>query len=365
MFTFKKNPIVSAIMIVLLLALLAGCGNSATAPESAGTPPAETQKPAEESAAKEEPKPAEVSSIRIGTSSSGSPFYIIAVGMGQMIQELAGINTTVEPVGGSDPNIFSIGANKVDMAMVTALSASKGYYGEEPFKEKVDVNLVAQGQKSMRQILVTKKSGIKTPEDLEGKTIVAKRPALPEIEMITNALLDVYGIPKDSVNMVSTAETKEAIEALSLGRVDAAVLPASLGAADLMQLFEEDKVEFLQIDLDKRDEMMELLPKSLTAAPIPAGTYKGQDAEINAFAFSTYLVSSAALPEETVYQVTKALLGNPEKMAAIHREGKEWTVENSLANPSLPFHPGAIKYYKEIGKWDASMDGIQAELEKR
>ncbi|MBP1156079.1 MULTISPECIES: TAXI family TRAP transporter solute-binding subunit [unclassified Paenibacillus] len=348
-----KKMVYPSFIFLLLVSLVAACSNS-----TSSRPLSDSNTP---NAKKEE----QATAVRIGTSSSGSPFYVLSVGMSEIIKKHTNMNATVEPVGGSDPNVFAIEAGKVDLAMLTAYSASKGYYGEDPFKKPVDLKLLAQGQKSLRQVVVTKKSGIKKPEDLAGKSIIAKRPALPEIELVANALFDAYSIPKDKVKIISTAETKEAVEALNLGSVDAAILPAGLGAADLMQLLQEGKVEFLSIDKDKQTEMLKSLPKSIFTTVIPANTYKNQEQDINVFAFNANLVASSSLSEQTVYEITKAVLGNTEEYKKVHKEAAEWTVENSLKAPSLPFHPGAIKYYKEIGKWDGKLDELQKSLEAK
>lgn len=360
----KKYSLLSLI-VALTVSLVAACGSGNSAGQSNKSPDSGNKTPAAETKKEEPKKEQNVTAIRMGTSSSGSPFYVLTVGMGELIKKHAKINTTVEPVGGSDPNVFAIEAGKVDVAMLAAYSAARGYYGEPPFKKPVNLRLVAQGQKTFRQIIVTKKSGIKKPEDLAGKSIIAKRPAIPELEMIANAMFDVYKVPKDKVKIISTVETKEALEALNLGSVDAAILPASLGAADIMQLFENGKVEFLNLEKGKVDEMLKKLPKSMFASVIPANTYKGQGKDANVFAFSTYLVAGEKLPEQSVYEITKAILGNTKEFSAVHKEAKNWTVENTLANPKLPYHPGAIKYFKEVGKWDSKHEELQKTLEKR
>jgi TRAP transporter TAXI family solute receptor len=350
-----KKSIYFNFMLAILIFTLAACGSTkqteTSSQTSTGTPAPKTEDKT-------------VSFVSLGTSSAGSPFYVLSVGMGELIRKYSKMNTTVEPVGGSDANIFAIEANKVDLAMVSAYSGVKGYNGEDAFKKRVDLKLIAQGQKTLRQIVVTKKSGIKKPEDLVGKKLIGKRPALPEIEIVATALLEAYNIPKNKVELVSTAETKEAIEALNLGSVDAAVIPAGLGSADLLQLLQEGKVEFLSIDKDKQDAMLKKLPSSFFPYTIPANTYKHQDKDVNVFGFNTYLIAGNKLPEQAVYEITKAIMDHTDEFKQVHKEAGEWTVENTLKEPKIPFHPGAIKYYKEIGKWDAKMDEIQKNLTK-
>ena len=123
---------------------------------------------------------AQAKALRVGTSSSGSVFYTLAVGLSSMLTKDANIPATAEPVGGSSANMFAINADKIDIAIVNAMAAVDAYHGNKPFKSKIDVGLIAQGAQSLRQIIVRVGSGIEKPEDLVGKTIIGKRPALPE-----------------------------------------------------------------------------------------------------------------------------------------------------------------------------------------
>jgi TRAP-type uncharacterized transport system substrate-binding protein len=80
---------------------------------------------------------------------------------------------------------------------------------------------------------------------------------------------------------------------------------------------------------------------------------------------SSSFVTSTKLDEETVYKVTKAVLGHPKEFSVFHAAARQWTPARSLASPSIPFHPGAVRYYKEIGAWTAEHEKKQAKLLKR
>lgn len=88
---------------------------------------------------------AQATSVRVGTSSSGSVFYAIAVGLTRILEKHAGLTGTAEPVGGSHANMFAIDANKVEFAIANSGSAYDAYHGSKPFKKPVSLGLVAQG----------------------------------------------------------------------------------------------------------------------------------------------------------------------------------------------------------------------------
>jgi uncharacterized protein len=70
-------------------------------------------------------------------------------------------------------------------------------------------------------------------------------------------------------------------------------------------------------------------------------------------------------PEETAYKVTKTLMESQKDMAAIHNVGKEWTLENTLKKPPVPFHTGAIRYFKEKAVWNVALENMQQEILKK
>jgi TRAP transporter TAXI family solute receptor len=302
---------------------------------------------------------AQAKALRVGTSSSGSVFYTLAVGLSSMLTKHAGIAATAEPVGGSSANMFAIHADKIDIAITNAMAAVDGFHGSKPFKNKIDIGLIAQGAQSIRQIIVRVGSGIENPEDLVGKTIIGKRPALPEIEMITNALFKAYNIDPGKVRVVSTTNTGEALNAIKSDTVDAVVLPGSVGASYVQSLSHDGKIKFLEIPDDKFKAMNALLPKALRPAQLPAKTYRGQDRPVNVYSLATYLIAASRLSDDTVYKVTATLFDHIAEFHTFHSAAKDWTLKETLDEPKIPYHPGAIRYFKEKKAWTAGLDKLQ------
>jgi len=300
--------------------------------------------------------------LRIGVSSSGSVFYTLGVGLSAMLNKYADISATAEPVGGSTANMFALGADKIDLAIANAGASYDAFHGNKPFKDKIAVRLVAQGAPNLRQVVVRTGSGIEKPEDLVGKTVIGKRPALPEIGLIMDALLKVYDIDPGKVKIVSTTNTGEAVKAIKSGTVDAVVIPGSAGAGYLQQLMRDKKITYLKIPEDKMKAMVAMLPKYIAITTLPANTYEGQSEAVKIFGLASYLVAAARVPDETVYRVTKTLFGHIDEFHGFHGAAKEWTLKEALETPTIPYHPGAIRYFKEGYAWTPALDKVQAEL---
>jgi len=294
--------------------------------------------------------------IRIGTSSVGSTFYGLAVAISELIQDHAAINSTVEPVGGSVPNIFALDANRIDFAVVNAFASFSGFNGINEFPRPVDIRLVMQGQMSFRHFLVRTEAHIDSPMDLVGKTIVAERPANPDLILIMNELIKSYNLPRDEIQIVSTTTTSEVMRALSVGSVDGALLPFGESSPIVERALSDGLVQFLDIPLAKRDEILQGLPAAIRGGTIAGGSFTHQPRDVPTFAMSAYLVTRGDTSEETVYKILAVLLEHNEEFRTYQAMAREWTLERTLSATQLPFHGGAIRYFKERDLWNDQLE---------
>jgi TRAP transporter TAXI family solute receptor len=303
-----------------------------------------------------------LSVARFGTSSVGSTFYIIANGFGNLMQNHAGINMTVEPIGGSYANIFSLDAGKLDYAITNSGAAFDGYNGVEPFDGPTDIGLIAQGQASYRFMIVRRDENISQPQDLNGKILIGMRPALPELNSISTALVNAAGL--DEVNVVSTKNTKESIKHIKSGTVDGTIIPGGARVPAVVQLFRDGVVDPLYIPDDVFAEMKNRVPPYMFTETFPPGHFQGQEKEFSVFGLNTYIVAGPNAHEEQVYVLTRTLFDNLLEFGTYHNEARKWTIENTLTDPKIPFHPGAIRYFKEHGYWTQELEHIQRDLQR-
>ncbi|MQA84113.1 MAG: TAXI family TRAP transporter solute-binding subunit [Streptosporangiales bacterium] len=304
----------------------------------------------------------EVDNVTWGTSSQGSEFHALSVAMGDVISQETDMAASVQSVGGSDATIRAIGDGKTDVGMANSFAATNAFNGTGAFDEAVDFRLVTQGHNTLRQLIVRADSGIETPADLEGKRIVGERPALAEIRLVTDAILQAYGVNPDSVEIVSTAETNEALRALQQGTVDAVVAPGSAPSGFFIELAQNRDVEWIDLS-DRMDELLQILGPGFVEGTIPAGTYNGQDEEVHTPAIPSVVAARTDMPEDAVYEIEKALAEHNDQIAAAQPQGKNWTAEAAMEEtPTVPFHPGAVRYYKEAGVWTDEMQQAQDEL---
>jgi len=302
--------------------------------------------------------------VRIGTSSVGSNFYRLAVGAGEVIHQKGGLNTSVQAVGGSAATVRGADAGKVEFGLANAFAAVTGYQGTFSFKKsgKMNIRLALQGGANHRGLVARKGSGIKTVADLAGKTIIGKRRPLPELELIINALLDVYGVDKSKVKIVGTTNTGQALKLLTVGSVDAAVLPYGRKAGNMQKPLSDGIFHFIDLPADKRDAALKKLPGLIFGETQTPDWFDAQKETTYNFAMNTLFITHPKVSGETVYRTVKAILENNKLFVSYHHDAKDWTLKNTLTNVQLPFHDGAIKYFKEAGAWTADLEKRQKEL---
>ena len=303
--------------------------------------------------------------VRIGTSSVGSVFYTIAIGASELIQKHGGLNTNVEPVGGSSANMRGLAAKKIEFALANSFAAFTAYNGTHNFKKPIDVRMVVQGQSSFRSMLLRSGAKITRIQDVVGRTIVGKRRALPEIELVLNAYIKTFKLPADKIKAVATTNSPQAYKAIRAGSVDAAVMPFSRRAASVAKPMRDGVIEFLYVTKAERDQMLTHLPPMFFPATFKAGTYEGQKKDLHLVGLNTYFMTRPGVSNENVYKATKSILENNKEFMTYHKAARQWTLKRTLQNVALPFHPGAIKYFKEKGVWTADHEANQKKLANR
>ena len=308
--------------------------------------------------------------VSLGTSSVGARFHVLAVGMGDVVSRHSKLNVTVEPIGGSDANIRTLKAKRIDFALVNSLAATHGFRGIGSFAKegKAPVRLILQGGLAARALVARADSGIKTPADLKGKKVQGRRRALADLEVVLKQLMKVYGVPENSVTIYAHSDTNEQVETLRLGTADAAMMPfgsPKTSSPPIRRVAET--VPLVVVDFG-RDKIPAILENPNLAgyagATIQKGAIKGLDKDVTSLALGEYLVGRADLSDDVVYQFTKTFFANVKDFHAVHASAREYDLEGSLESPTIPYHPGAIRYYKEAGRWNDAMAGFQSRLLK-
>jgi len=275
-----------------------------------------------------------------------------------LMNNVEGLNITVNSSGGSKDNVLALYQGDAQLGFVQNDVMSYAYAGDDFFDNTVADNFkaIAALYPEICQVVVAKDAGIETIADLKGKN-VSVGPAGSGHYFNAMQMLETAGLTVDDVN-AQYLDNTEVIEAFQNKKIDAFFLTAAYPHATVTDCSMKRDIDFITFSDDEIASLQEKYSFFVTDT-IPAGTYEGVDRDITAPAVSAVLVASDDLDEETVYNITKALFENKDSLTNAKKEyiNPEYAVsgipttqgdqEDGVTIGS--FHPGALKYYKEIG----------------
>ncbi|WBU65492.1 TAXI family TRAP transporter solute-binding subunit [Paracoccus aerodenitrificans] len=194
------------------------------------------------------------------------------------------------------------------------------------------------------QIVASEESGITTLADLAGKSVSVGAPK-SGTELNARAILEAAGMSYDDLGKVEYLPFAESVELMKNRQLDATLQSAGLGVASLKDLSTSIPITVVAVPA----EVSDALGAPYVAGEIPAGTYEGQEDSVPTVAVINFLISSDEVSDEVAYQMAKSMYENLDELKAAHAAANAIDVQNALQGMPVPVHPGAQRYYDEVG----------------
>ncbi len=295
----------------------------------------------------------------IATATTGGTYYPVGVAIGTLISiKLAGkqgITGTAINSAGSGENVQMLKNKEADMAILQALFGQEAYNGEgayegKAFKDFRAMTMLWENVEHFPLLMKYVKTG--TITDLDGlgeKFSIGKRGS--GTEGSGRAIFSALGIDPEKAMTLEYLGYTPSAQAMMDNRVAGANIPAGPPAAAITMLYAQLGSEKVKV-LDFSDEQLAKIHAKYpiwNRYVIPAGTYPGQDKDINTIAQPNFLACRADLPEDVVYEVTKTIYENLPFLHNIHKATMAMKPERATIGLPVPLHPGAEKYYREAG----------------
>ena len=297
----------------------------------------------------------EIKFVKIGVSSAGGDWFRAGAKFSTMIPTALPEVAASTVIGGGVINPTRIGKGEVQMAFALTPYPEQAYKGETknypaPLK---NVRLIASnlGRNVVVAIIVLKDSPIQSIQDLKGKRIVTGDRGWGTTEL-AEALMAGVGMPPDKFKAdggtISYTSITDRSKALQDKNVDAIFIPAQVNYPDLMAVQQAAGIRVIGFPNDLVDKTLGTMP-GLVKSKIPKGLYGVVDQELSSPGFLQQLIVDAGLSDELVYRITKLWW---EKIKDVHEVAPgldQANVKMAMEHATIPFHPGAIRYYKEVG----------------
>ena len=285
----------------------------------------------------------------LATGGTGGTYYPFGGAIANIWNtKIENMNVTAQATGASAENLRLINKGEAEYAIVQNDVMDYAYNGKDLFAGEKLENIMTIGTlyPEVVQIAVSKDSGIKSVADFRGKRI-SVGDAGSGVEFNAKQILEGYGLTFDDIKK-SNLSFKESAEGIQNGTLGGCFVTAGVPNAALQELAFSAGLVLVPVDSVAAEKICKKY-NYYTVTSIPGGTYKGTDSDTAALAIKATLAVNAKLDEEIVYQMTKALFENLDSLAAAHAKGKEVSAKAAVTGVSVPFHPGAKKYFTEIG----------------
>jgi TRAP transporter TAXI family solute receptor len=292
--------------------------------------------------------------ISIGTSSQGSSNNALGNALGKVMTDVAGVRARVVPFGGGQQFLPLINKKELEMAIPSATDALFAYQGKKAFAGNPSPNLRTIATVFPYYIgwYVKKDSPYKKLSDLKSKKIPVGFNANSAQRTIFLAGLAAEGLKESDFDGVPVAHVVRAADDFMQGKIEASTF--AIGSGKMAEV--DAKVGGIRwLDMTDTPEALkrlkEIMPTAYVEKLEPAKTLAGILAPTNVF-FEDYLVMTGTqLSDDAAYKIAKMLYENQDKLAAITRPWGRYKPANLARDHGIPFHPGAIKFYKEKGIW--------------
>jgi len=250
--------------------------------------------------------------------------------------------------GAGIANIRGVDEGKADVGFGNSISTVDGVHGTAPFPHKVTkVCQLANLYPQYFQIVALADAGVDKVEDLKGKSI-AVQPKGNTAEKVSQDILKATGMSYASAKVNFVNSYTDAATMMKDGHVQVFTLGTTIPASSIMDVAAGRDITMVPVTPAIVTSMKQINP-GYTQGAIKAGTYPKQDKDVPVIVYSAHLVVACALPEKEVYEMTKAIAANIGDLASINKAMAGLTPKMMAEDIGVPFHPGAVKYYKEVG----------------
>lgn len=306
--------------------------------------------------------------LTLATHPIGTMLNSVGTGLGTVLSKHLPTLVKVMPTTGPIEWLPLTATGEVDMGVLNDWDSKMGRLGRGDYKaatggKGAPVYLLCSGVPGLNGPVVAETSGIKKGSDIKGKRYVGVFTGSAGITAQARAALANWGMKATDVRIISVPGVEAGVRAVIEGRADVTG-STNIGMSVIAELDAEKGARYISFDPSPEavTRMQEHFPCYLVQVK-PGPGMVGVREPVYVMAYNFYLVASQKLSNDAAYSVVKTLWEHDKELGPIHVRLKDWTKDRYVTTKAtIPYHPGAINYYKEVGAWGAEMDNLQKRL---
>jgi TRAP transporter TAXI family solute receptor len=298
------------------------------------------------------PAVAQQKTIAIGTGGTGGVYYPLGGAVANVLSKhLPGVQANAEVTGGSVDNLKLIGSGQSEIGFSMADAALDAAQGQDKFKgNKVNLQTLMVLYPNRMHVVTVEGTGIEKMSDLKGKRVSTGSPG-GATEVMAFRVIEAAGLDKDKDMRRERLGVAESVNALKDRKIDAFFWVGGIPTAAVTDLAATPGTKIKLIDHgDLAEKMNAKYGKLYSSGTLKAGSYPGQDKDNQLVDVWNILVTGDRMSEQDAYNIVKTLVEKKDELVAVHKEAASFSLENQVQERSpVPFHPGAMKFFKERG----------------
>lgn len=308
-------------------------------------------------------------SVAIGSNPAGSLFYALGSGLAKVISEASPIQAQIQPYAGTSTFVPLFATGELDLGVVNAVDMGMVYQGKKlqvggrnPFPHVPQSRLIMRGSPLRSSLIVRKDSPIKTIADVKGKRVTGEYPAQLAVWYNVFGALSNGGLSWKDVKVVPVPAVNEGVDALVQGRAD--VTTHAIGSAKTREADAAIGIRYIPLDCSKQGEarIKKAIPGYYLSV-VKSGSAPGIVEDTCTYTYDIYLTGHQGLSDAAVRNILQAIWVNIDKLPQFHPGFREWTKERAVdAEVTIPYHPAAVRFYKDNGAWSSKLDDTQKRL---
>ena len=289
-------------------------------------------------------------SFSIATGGTGGVYYVMGGGIANMLTKyLPNAKVTAEATAAAVDNGKLIEARKADLAFMPGDVSYDAYMGQGKFKNKIPLRTLLSLYSDYIHFVALDGTGIHSVKDLRGKRVSIGAPG-SGTEVKGMRILEAIGIDPEKDIRRDRLSVAESAGAMKDRKIDAFNWAGGLPTAAVMDLAATPGIRIKLLDLGEVvPKLREKFGPVYFSSKIPKGTYPGIDYDVQTAAVAVGFCCHEKMEEGLAYQITKLIIEKKSELALVHKEAEHISLENAVLGSPIPFHPGAIRYYKEKG----------------
>ncbi len=296
--------------------------------------------------------PAELERITIATNPSGTLFYVLAGGFARLFQEQLGVRSSPRPYGASPAYLPLLARGEVTLGLNTGPDLARAYQGIEPFTQPIrNVRLISKISRIYYAYFARADSDLYSINDLKGQRVVFQMRTSVSLSRLNETVLATADLSEDDIKPVAAGHVVQSINLLIEGRTDAAI--TGLGIADMRRAHASipGGVRVLELGPKASNTFLNATAPGteiFVTHPSPGNVGVAETMEVAGF--DSFLAANAQLDDEAAYELTRTLHTNWGQLQRDYPALRALPAETlAPANNPAPYHPGALRYWREIG----------------